>query len=82
MTPNVQQSLRVVVIIIIIIIIIIIETQRMWNVNTRLIPVIIGATGIISKSFRKYVGAIPGNMKLRNYRKLLYWALHTFFGKC
>jgi hypothetical protein len=21
-------------------------------------------------------------MKLRNYRKLLYWALHTYFGKC
>jgi hypothetical protein len=26
-----------------------IETQRMWNVKTRVIPVIIGATGIISK---------------------------------
>ena len=27
--------------------------QRMWNVKTRVIPVIIGATGTISKSFRK-----------------------------
>jgi RNase P/RNase MRP subunit POP5 len=27
----------------------------MWNVKTRVIPVIIGATGTISKSFRKYV---------------------------
>jgi hypothetical protein len=27
-----------------------IEIQRMWNVNTRVIPVIIGATGTISKS--------------------------------
>jgi hypothetical protein len=28
-----------------------IEIQRMWNVKTRVIPVIIGATGNISKSF-------------------------------
>jgi hypothetical protein len=38
-----------------------IEIQRMWNVKTRVISVIIGATGIISKSFRKYVKTIPGN---------------------
>jgi len=37
-----------------------IETQRMWNVKTKVIPVIIGATGTISKSFRKYVSNIPG----------------------
>jgi hypothetical protein len=58
-----------------------IEIQRMWNVKTRVIPVIIGATGTISKSFRKYVSTIPGNHEV-NYRKLLYWALHTYFGKC
>jgi hypothetical protein len=32
----------------------------MWNVKTRVIPVIIGATGTISKSFRKYVSNIKG----------------------
>ena len=37
-----------------------IEIQRMWNVKTKVIPVIIWATGTISKSFRKYVGDIPG----------------------
>jgi len=36
-----------------------IEIQRMWNVKTKAIPVIIGATGTISKSFRKYVSNIP-----------------------
>jgi len=30
-----------------------IEIQCMWNVNAKVIPVIIGATGTISKSFRK-----------------------------
>ena len=57
-----------------------IEIQRMWNVKTKVIPVIIGATGTISKSFRKYVSNIPGNMKSRNYRKQPYWALHTYCG--
>ena len=52
-----------------------VEIQRMWNVKTKVIPVIIGATGTISKSFRKYVSNIPGNMKSRNYRKQSYWAL-------
>jgi len=28
-----------------------IQVQRMWNVKTKVIPVIIGATGTISKSF-------------------------------
>jgi hypothetical protein len=36
------------------------EKQRM-KVKTRVIPVIIGATGTISKSFRKYISNIPGN---------------------
>jgi hypothetical protein len=36
----------------------------------------------ISKSFRKYVSTIPGNHEVRNCRKLPYWALHTYFGKC
>jgi len=37
-----------------------IEIQRMWNVKTKVIPVIRGATGTISKSHRKYVRKIPG----------------------
>jgi len=54
----------------------------MWNVKTKVIPVIIGATVTISKSFRKYVRNISGNMKSRNYRKQPYWTMHTYFGKC
>jgi RNase P/RNase MRP subunit POP5 len=37
----------------------------MRNVKTRVIPVIIGATGTISKLFRKYVSNIPGNHEVR-----------------
>jgi hypothetical protein len=41
----------------------------MWNVKTKLIPVIICATGIISKSFRKYVINIPGNHEVKELQK-------------
>jgi len=37
-----------------------IEIQRMWNVKLKAIPVILGATGTVLKSFRKYVSNIPG----------------------
>jgi len=41
------------------------EIQRKWNVKTEVIPVIIGATGTISKSFRKYVSNIPGKHEVK-----------------
>jgi len=46
-----------------------IEAQRMWNVKTKAIPVIIGATGAISKSFRKYVSNIPGKHEVKELQK-------------
>ena len=33
----------------------IIEIRRMWNVKAKVIPVIAGATGTISKSLRQYM---------------------------
>jgi len=42
-----------------------IEIQRTWNVKTKVIPVIIGATGTTSKSFRKYVSNIPGKHEFK-----------------
>jgi hypothetical protein len=46
-----------------------VEIQRMWNVKTRVIPVIIGENGTISKSFGKYVSTIPGNHDVRELQK-------------
>jgi len=37
----------------------------MWNV----IPVIIGVTGTISKSFRKYMSNIPGKHEVKELQK-------------
>ena len=58
-----NEVLMVLIIIIIIIIIMV------WNVKTKMIPVIIGATGTISKSFRKYVSNIPGNHEVKELHK-------------
>jgi len=41
----------------------------LWNVKTKVIPVIIGATGTLSKSFRKYVSNIPGKHEVKELQK-------------
>ena len=46
-----------------------IEIQRMWNVKTKVIPVIMGATATISKSFRKYVSNVPGKHDVKELHK-------------
>jgi len=35
------------------------------NNNNKVVPVIIGATGTISKSFRKYVSCMPGKHEVK-----------------
>ena len=45
------------------------EVQPMWNVKTKVIPVIIGATETISESFRKYVSNIPGKHEVKEVQK-------------
>jgi hypothetical protein len=46
-----------------------IKIQRMLNVKTNVIPVIIGATGTISKSFRKYLSNVPGIHEVKELQK-------------
>ena len=46
-----------------------IEIQRMWNVKTKVIPVTVGETGTISKSFRKYVSNIRGKPEVKDLQK-------------
>jgi hypothetical protein len=52
----------------------------MGNVKTKVVPVIIGTIGNISKSLRKYLGNIREVTPI-NYRKQSQWALRTFFEK-
>jgi hypothetical protein len=46
-----------------------IEIQHMWNVKAKVIPVILGATGTVSKSFRKYVSNITRNHEVKELHK-------------
>jgi hypothetical protein len=41
----------------------------MWNVKATVIPVIIGATGTISKSLRQYLSNIPGKHVIEELQK-------------
>jgi hypothetical protein len=45
------------------------EILRMCNVKTNVTPVIIGTTGTISKSFRKYLSNIPGKHEIKELQK-------------
>jgi hypothetical protein len=58
-----------------------IEIQCMWNVKTKVIPVIIGATGTISKSFGKYVSNIPGKYKVKELQKTAIIGTAHILGK-
>jgi len=47
----------------------IIEIQCMWNVTTKVVPVIIRMTGTISKSLRQDLSIIPGEHKIKERQK-------------
>jgi hypothetical protein len=46
-----------------------INVPRKWNVNTNVIPIITGATGTLSKSFRKYLSNTPGKHEIKELQK-------------
>jgi hypothetical protein len=51
----------------------------MWKVKARVIPVITGATGNISESFRKCVNDISGNHNVKELQKTaILGSAHTF----
>ena len=46
-----------------------IEIQRMWNLKCTIIPVIIGATGMVTRSLRKNLEAVPGKYSIDSLQK-------------
>jgi hypothetical protein len=46
-----------------------VEIQRRWNLKCKIIPVIIGATGIITRSLRKNLEAITGKHSIDSLQK-------------
>jgi hypothetical protein len=58
------------------------EIQRMWNVKTKAITIIIGATGTISKSFSKYVSNIPVQHDVKELQKTAILGTAHILRKC
>ena len=46
-----------------------IEIQRMWNLKCTIIPIVIGATGILTRSLRKHLEAVPGKHSIDSLQK-------------
>ena len=46
-----------------------IEIQRMWNLKCKIVPVIIGAIGIVTRSLRKNLEAVPGKHSIDSLQK-------------
>jgi hypothetical protein len=46
-----------------------IEIQRMWNMKCFVIPVIIEATGIVTKGLKNYLETIPGKNSIDSLQK-------------
>ena len=46
-----------------------IEIQRIWNLKCTIVPVITGATGIVTRSLRKNLEAVPGKNSIDSLRK-------------
>jgi hypothetical protein len=47
----------------------VIEMQSKWNVKAKVIPVILGATGTISKSLRQHLSNIGGKHEIKELQK-------------
>ena len=46
-----------------------IEIQRMWNLKCTIVPVINGATGIVTRRLRKNLEAVPGKHSIDSLQK-------------
>jgi hypothetical protein len=55
----------------------------MWNVKTKVMPVIVAATGTISQPLRKYPSNVLGKQEIKELQKTtILGTVHAYFGKC
>jgi hypothetical protein len=57
------------------------ETQRLRNLKCKIVPVITGATGIVTKGLRKNSEAIPGKHSIDSLQRQLCLKRHTQYRK-
>jgi len=54
-----------------------IEIKRMWNLKSTIVPATIGATGIVTRSLRKNLEAVPGKYSIDSLQKTAILGHHT-----
>ena len=58
-----------------------IEIAKMWKMKKKLIPVIVGALGMIKNGTQKYVNEIPGNLPFAEIQKLVLYSTAYILGR-
>ena len=58
-----------------------IELTKMWKLKTKIIPVVIGALGMIEKRAHNFIDQMPGNPSLQEMKKLYFQAPFTYSEK-
>jgi len=58
-----------------------IEIQRMWNLKCTIVPVTIGATGIVTRSLRKNLETVPGKHSIDSLHKTAILGTSHIIGK-
>ena len=48
-----------------------IEVTKMWKLKTKIIPVVIGALGMIKKGTQNFIDQIPGKLSLQEMQKIV-----------
>ena len=48
-----------------------IEIQKMWHLKTTVVPVIVGALGVVKKSLQEHIDKIPGQPLLQEIQKIV-----------
>ena len=51
--------------------------KRMWNLKYTIVPVITGATGIVTKSLKKKLETIPGKHSIDSLQNTAILGNHT-----
>ena len=46
-----------------------IEVQLMWKCKTKTVPVVVGATGVISNALAGFIKGIPGKISIASIQK-------------
>ena len=46
------------------------EANKMWDMTTEIIPVVVGALGLTKKGLDKVTGRIPGNVSTNKIQKI------------